>query len=711
MRVSFNTKVLVPALGVMAGLVALTLWIVHVRIQSLVRAHATDSLRTSAAVLDHFQGLRLRDLLARARNLTHEPRFRAVAQLAEPKTTAFLLKELVEELNLDLVALWGADASPLASAGSAAAAMPALSAGVDAVLRGESRTELRLHGDLPLQLVLLPVQVGTSQSGVLAFGRVLDSTAAAEYRALLGCDIAFCASGRPVLTTFPSGLDEMGPIAAPDGVPRGYELDGTHYLGVARRPSGGSAEPGLSYLLLASYEPQLQSLRRTQGILLSVGALGLLLGGLATGLAIRQATRPLALLQAGAEAIGRGDFAHRVQVPDQGEFHDLADAFNQMAANLQGSREKLENTVATLRDTRARLLQTEKLSALGEFISGITHELNSPLTIMIGYAEMLGDSVADPTQRADIQGIAEAARRCHKIVQNLLSFARQHPVERSLLDLNALLTGSVGFLYHELRTGNIDVQQDLDPALPRVLADPHQLQQVLLNLINNARQAIGDARGRGRIRLATSAHGDRVRIEVSDDGPGMSPEVLARVFDPFFTTKPVGKGTGLGLSVSFGIVREHGGEITARGAPGQGAVFTIELPAGARDPADGSGRVLVVDDEEGMRAYLTRTLRAAGYAVEAAADGRAALDILAAGGVDLVLSDWKMPGMDGLELYRAIQRSHPTLARRFILVSGDVLNDRLDALVRDENLAHCPKPFHSRHLLALMARVLEPGPA
>src|SRR5262249_12771301 len=210
-----------------------------------------------------------------------------------------------------------------------------------------------------------------------------------------------------------------------------------------------------------------------------------------------------------------------------------------------------------------------------------------------------------------------SAQRCQKIVQSLLSFARRHPPERKPADINHLLEGALEFLQYQLRTSNIELVKQLDPSLPKGMVDPHQLQQVFLNLINNARQAIEAHQPSGKIVITSRQCGANVQLVFQDNGPGIAPEHLSKVFDPFFTTKEVGKGTGLGLSLCYGIIQEHGGSIKVPSKPGQGATLFIDLPGVTQsqeaDGTDESSRrtrirrrrgvgkkVLVIDDEEAI---------------------------------------------------------------------------------------------------------------
>jgi signal transduction histidine kinase len=227
------------------------------------------------------------------------------------------------------------------------------------------------------------------------------------------------------------------------------------------------------------------------------------------------------------------------------------------------------------------MLQAAKLSALGELVAGVAHELNNPLTVLIGTAELIEtDTSASPQMREHIALMREAIGSAQYVVRGLLTFGRQMPLEKKPVDLSDLTERVLALTFGELHVAEVKVRKDIAPGLPTVWADANQLQQVLVNLINNAKQAMAEQEAERRLTLAVHAvAADRIRIQVADTGPGIQPDTLARVFDPFMTTKS--DGTGLGLSISYGIIREHGGTLTAESAVGHGATFTIELPVGS----------------------------------------------------------------------------------------------------------------------------------
>jgi two-component system NtrC family sensor kinase len=250
----------------------------------------------------------------------------------------------------------------------------------------------------------------------------------------------------------------------------------------------------------------------------------------------------------------------------------------------------------------------------------------------------------------------------------------------------------------------------LDPHLPQAMVDRHQIQQVFVNVLNNARQAIEVHSPKGWIRITSDTAGGNVRITMQDSGPGIPDGHLSKVFDPFFTTKDVGKGTGLGLSLCYGIVKEHGGRIHVRSRPGEGATFIVELPIAA--PAEespeeapktdfprpitreGAGkRVLVIDDEEPILQMLSDALGECGYAVDTESSGEAALQRLARTNYDLTLCDWKMPGLNGRQIYERLQTVNPTMSERMIFITGDVINERTQKFLQDRNKLCLGKPF------------------
>jgi len=374
-----------------------------------------------------------------------------------------------------------------------------------------------------------------------------------------------------------------------------------------------------------------------------------------------------------------------------------------------------------LRHTQEQLLQSEKMAAVGQLISGVAHELNNPLTAILGYSQLLADEAQVSEQGAKyVDRLYRQAQRTHRIVQNLLSFARQRPPERHPLSLEDVLDDTLVLREYELRLSNIAIHRDPRPELPRTLADSHQMQQVILNILNNAVDAILEQSSRGDIWIRSWEEQGILYMEFTDSGPGVADP--ARVFDPFYTTKPVGKGTGLGLSICYGLVKEHGGEITVRNAPPHGACFTLSLAAlpPEADPADEAaetdsgasfGSVLLVDDEETVLDLEQQTLRAHCARIHTARSGREAIACLEKHRVDAVITDLKMPGdVSGEDLYNWIARWRPELAARLVFTMSDADDRRVRELLRRTGCHHLQKPFRLQDLMGTLRKLFAESP-
>ncbi|PYP38787.1 MAG: hypothetical protein DMD46_01205 [Gemmatimonadetes bacterium] len=372
-----------------------------------------------------------------------------------------------------------------------------------------------------------------------------------------------------------------------------------------------------------------------------------------------------------------------------------------------------EEVLCVIRDVtdqkmlQEQLIQSEKMSAIGQLVSGVAHELNNPLAGISAFAQLLlSEKRFPPDQRTAAEMIYAEARRASRIVQNLLTFARQHKPERTPTSVNQVLDDTLELRGYELRVRGIDVQRDYDEQTPETMADAHQLQQVFLNLITNAEQAMERAeRDQQRLTVRTRRTGDLLRTEVEDTGPGIPPNLLERIFNPFFTTKPTGSGTGLGLSISLGIVREHEGRIWAENAPQGGARFVIELPIVA---PRGTGefqtsqpthsvtdrlRVLVVDDEASVRVALQRYLSSRGHEVETTASGREALARMREDAFDAVIIDMRMPDVSGEQLFGELKARDPSYAERVIFTTGQLVDDTVRNFLSSTGRPCVPKPF------------------
>ncbi|HEV3375448.1 MAG TPA: ATP-binding protein [Candidatus Acidoferrum sp.] len=388
---------------------------------------------------------------------------------------------------------------------------------------------------------------------------------------------------------------------------------------------------------------------------------------------------------------------------------------------------------------QSKLLQTEKLAALGQMVTGVAHELSNPLTSILGYAQRLlvRSDAAGRTEEA--RKIYQEAERASTILRQLLLNARETQPERRWVSLNQVVLKTMELQRFGLATEKIRLKLELDPTPPFVHGDAGQLQQVLMNLVGNARQAIVESGKGGNIQARTKWTSEgRVLLEVSDDGPGIPPGIMARIFDPFFTTKPAGAGTGLGLAIALGIVREHGGQLKVSSPPAGGAIFTLELPvvteirsasSGPREagekrasgtrapraaeppyelrhPGKAGPSVLVVEDEPTVARLIADVLEDEGMRVEVLMDGRAALERAEREHYDLVICDMKMPGLDGQNFYKMLARSGNPLRGRFLFVTGDLISAHTQKFLERYHLPYVAKPFRVEELSEKVKQVL-----
>lgn len=428
-----------------------------------------------------------------------------------------------------------------------------------------------------------------------------------------------------------------------------------------------------------------------------------------TALSARSAiVQPLSILGRPDGALVVFDDGQRAPFTDQDAEH-LAGLVRFIEVALNNAR-----LYDDLRRVQQHLIQSEKMSALGQLVSGVAHELNNPLATISGSAELAAAQDLPDGARSMIVRILKESERAARIVRNLLTFSRRHKPEVGWHDLAEIVDDVIEMRSYECRVRNIALRKELMNDVPPVRIDRHQIHQVLLNLVTNAEQAIElSGQSGGSIVIRTHKEAQRVRLDVCDDGPGIGEENIGRIFNPFFTTKPVGKGTGLGLSICYGIVQEHGGTIRVRSAPGRGAVFTVELPAPSHDapprtPAAGTEAdrcsvavttsstrplsVLVVDDEDGVRTVIAEALVVWGHSVTTANSGEAGVERLRAQRFDLAIIDFRMPGLDGEGLYRTAQQEQIPLPP-VVFATGDAGSPQTRKFFEETGATVLLKPF------------------
>jgi PAS domain S-box-containing protein len=379
--------------------------------------------------------------------------------------------------------------------------------------------------------------------------------------------------------------------------------------------------------------------------------------------------------------------------------------------------EETRQAYENLRRTQEQLLHSEKLAAVGQLISGVAHELNNPLTAILGYSQLLTSSGQMSQQGIEYSDkLYKQAQRTHRIVQNLLSFARQHKPERTMVQINQALEETLALRDYDLRIHNIRIHLDLAESLPVTSADPHQLQQVFLNMVNNAVDAILENSTEGDLWVRTALHGDRLCIEFTDSGPGVKD--ASRVFDPFYTTKPVGKGTGLGLSICYGIITEHGGTIRVRNIPTRGACFTIELPhqpppsqttalPGQQVISGRDARILLVDQNDSVLEAVGTILRGRDHRVLTARDAREARALLEKEEFDLIIADLQISdGANGSSLTEWLAKHKPSLSHKLIWTCAVAPAEDTGENIGGNGRPILQKPFKAGDLLAAVDEVM-----
>jgi len=404
-------------------------------------------------------------------------------------------------------------------------------------------------------------------------------------------------------------------------------------------------------------------------------------------------------------------------------------------AALARQHEELRDAYERLRSAQAQLVQASKLASLGELVAGVAHELNNPLAIVLGNAELL-PNLPDEEDRRAVRQIIDAAQRGRRVVQSLITFARHGKVEADWHSPTDLLDRVLDLKRAALRSGELSLQVNYDPVVPMLLCDGPQIQQALLNVLINAQQALV-SRPNPRLliqvyaafgpveppmvlpeltRASGPAGGERmVVIDIADNGPGLPNKVIERLFEPFVTTRPVGQGTGMGLAISYAIVTQQGGTLQVASEPGRGATIRIALPvehkpalvALAPDAPSAAeqqpGRVLVIDDEPTIVDLVTRLLKRNGYIVAGVQQAQLAFDELRHQLYNTILCDIRMPDMDGIAFHQRLESLNLEHRPRLVIMTGDTSNARTEDFLRQHDLPVLRKPFTRQELLAVIA--------
>lgn len=387
----------------------------------------------------------------------------------------------------------------------------------------------------------------------------------------------------------------------------------------------------------------------------------------------------------------------------------LSTISSQVAISIDNAKlyQDLETNVSELKKLQGQLIQTEKLSAIGELVSGVAHEINNPLTSVIGFTQLLMETAENPRDKEFLERIFSEAMSCSEIIRNLLTFARRHPAERSPRSLNDVIQKALDLKIYQLETDGIEVVQNFSGEIPPLLIDPFQLQQVFFNIINNAHQALLEKKklndGKLKLTITSEIQKESVVISFQDTGPGIAPGVLPKIFEPFFTTKEIGVGTGLGLSISYGIIKEHGGEVWVENQFGVGVTFLVTLPINEWVKTENSGRplsaslagkrILLADNSVSALEMCAYVLRLEGFQVDTVGSGRLALERVRTDPYDLIIIDLKMSDIDGLTFYEKVSQERPILVDKVLFSTDGDYDLSIGKFLEEKGWEALGKPF------------------
>ncbi len=390
---------------------------------------------------------------------------------------------------------------------------------------------------------------------------------------------------------------------------------------------------------------------------------------------------------------------------------------------LEAKIHEVEKRYRRLEESKDKLLQFEKMASIGRLAAGIAHEINNPLTAVIGYTQLLKDYGGLQGEAAHyLQVVAEESERCSKITQSLLAFARRRKIELKSVQPSQVLEEALGLVAYEIRKGDIQVEKKILSQCPVLQADADQLKEVFVHILSNACHALEEIQAPRKIMIEASIENASLRISFANNGPPFQEDHLDKIFDPFFTTKEIGRGMGLGLSLCYGILQQHGGRIFAHNRPQGGVAFVIELalsPAdsgkpsakaevqGARADTRGSKKILVVEDEPTISSLLDKILSEKGHEVTKAGDGEVAIKKTQEEEFDLIISDFRLPKMDGRSFFQKYQATKPAHPSLFLFISGYDHDQELDYFFKENKLSFLQKPFSLEQLLTAIQNVLE----
>jgi signal transduction histidine kinase/ActR/RegA family two-component response regulator len=732
-NIRLRTKFLLSLLAISAGLTAATLLVVSYSVQNRVRESIREELRNSVDIYKSFEKQREDALTRSAELIANLPNVRALMTTEDAAT--------IQDASADVHRLSGSDLLVLANRAGTVAGLRTSTSGLD---RGTSQELLRhsldrgeskdwwFGGGRLYEVWIQPIYFGApSQNttiGLLVVGHEVDERAARDFSNIASSEVAFHFGDVPVAGTLSAAQQTelasqlSGNSRNLSGTQREMRLGTERYIVATVRlsPEGG---PAVSLSVLKSLDKETSFLSGLNHGLMGLGLLSVLAGFGLVFLISHTFTRPLSSLVSGVRALEKGDFSYPLESSGGDEVTEVTAAFVRMRAHMEKSQDEQ-------RQLEERLRQAHKMEAVGRLAGGVAHDFNNLLTIIRGNSDLLIDREgSDNFHRRCVEQIQKAAGRAVSMTRQLLAFSRMQVLQPRVIELNTVVV-EMGKMLPRLIGEHIEYVFLPDPKLASVKADPGQIEQVILNLAVNARDAMPNG---GNLTVTTSnismdegeagrrppmTPGQYVVLSVTDTGHGMDEATKTHIFEPFFTTKEVGKGTGLGLATVYGVVKQSGGFIWVISSPGRGTTFEIYLPqaSGPVSKPDletkpsaipsGSETILVAEDEAGVRELACQFLRVKGYTVLEAKDGHEALEIAArhSGTIHLLLSDMVMPKMNGGELAVRLKAIRPRIRVAFMsgyseFSRGEMANE----------FPHAPilqKPFSPATLVGIVREAL-----
>ena len=735
-KIRLRTKFLLSLLAISTGLTAATLLIVSYSVQRRFRESIREDLRNSVATYQSFDKQQEQTLTTSAALLANLPNVRALMTTEDAAT--------IQDASSDVRKLSGSDLLLLANRAGMVVGLQTSSAGLErntaqallrrSLERGESR-DWWFDGKHLYEVWIQPIYFGTpSQNttiGLLALGHEVDERAAKDFSDIASSEVVFNSGDIPVASTLNTVQQRELTRQIREGVKnhpgeaQDIQIGAERYLAttVSLSPDSG---PLVSLTVLKSLDKATLFLSELNHVLIGLGLLSVLAGGGLVFLISHTFTRPLATLVSGVRALEKGDFNYGLESSGSDEVTEVTDAFLRM-------RTSMESTQKEQKQLEERLRQAHKMEAIGRLAGGVAHDFNNLLTVIRGNSDLLIDREGtDNFQKRCLDQVTKAADRAVSMTRQLLAFSRMQVLQPRVLELNNVVA-EMGKMLPRLIGEHIEYSFLPDPNLAPVKADPGQIEQVILNLAVNARDAmptggslvvrtqnieIDEAEAAKRPPMRPGAF---VLLSVTDTGQGMDDATKVHIFEPFFTTKDVGKGTGLGLATVYGVVKQSGGFIWLISSPGKGTTFEIYLPQATgsvpkpetleqRSPApQGSETILVVEDEAGVRELACQFLRVKGYTVLQAQGGQEALDIARQhpGTIHLLLSDMVMPKMNGGQLAARLKMILPEV--RVAFMSGYSEFSRGDLAQGFPEAPILQKPFSPVSLVEIVRTALSRG--